>query len=95
MHAVRHARVEVSGTAGEDVDVIESVHGVPIAWEEYTPGTEKGKSRSLTPIREKRDWVRDDNVKADDTKTTADPLPPSPIDCVGAGFRTTTSKPKA
>src|SRR2546425_8126026 len=46
---VCYASVEVARTAGKNVGAVSVAHFMP-------------KSRSLTPIRKKRDWVRDDNI---------------------------------
>jgi hypothetical protein len=52
-----HARVEVAGTISEDVDTVGAVH-VELPKADFS--REKHKIRSLTPIRKRRDWVRDD-----------------------------------
>ena len=46
-----HADVQISRAAGEDVNDVGAIHVSP------------ANSRSLTSVRERRDRVRDDNVK--------------------------------
>jgi hypothetical protein len=77
LKVVGHACVEVAGTAGQDVRPVASVHLPCRSWkhswgsgEREKKGKSKegkskeGKSRSLTRIRKRRGWVRDDNVRA-------------------------------
>jgi hypothetical protein len=44
----KSAPLKTKGAAPKEIPYVEPIH--------------QGKSRSLTGIREKRDWVRDDNV---------------------------------